>query len=900
MQSQSSRPLVSIVVPTLNESPNIDPLLTQLFDALRDQPFDAEVVVVDDGSEDGTRDRVREWESDHPVRLLERGREGGLSGAVLAGAQMARGEVVVVIDADLSHPPGKVPALIQPILDNQSDMVVGSRYVRGGSTPGWPLLRRLMSRTASWLAWPIVDVHDPMSGFFAIRRDRMLERGMQADGFKIGLELLAGGPRPLRVCEVPIQFKDRQHGESKLGSGVIISYLERLRALAGGSVSPHSALKFAMVGSLGLLLDLIFFMALIASGTGLIPAHLLSFLVATVFNYTFNARWSFADSASGEAGGTRGWRRYARFLIVALLALMLRGAVLGTLVEVHGWSASLAIVLAAFAAAGVNYLGSAFYVFPLKDVTVRPETRWRVAAVGVVGYMLLLRLFYMGLPDLMMEEAYYWNYAQRPALGYLDHPPMVAWLIWLGTAVFGDTETGVRVSAFVCWCITGLFGYLTAKDLTDKSTATRSLLLLAVLPFFFFTGLIMTPDAPLTASWAGALYFLQRALLKDRRGAWWGVGLCVGLGMLSKYTIALLGPATLLFMLMDRRLWYWLRQPGPYISAVLAAVVFSPVIVWNAQNQWASFAFQSVRRLEEKAQFGLLLLIGSMFLLVTPFGLIAAAKILTQRKCGPETPGKPVDTAKRRWRFAFAYLLAPLSVFFLFSLRHDPKLNWTGPLWLAVMPFIAGDLLPWPGEIVSATNAAGRRLWRPTIVVCMLGYGMFLHYLSLGFPGVPYPSRMQLVGWGDLAEQIEVIEEELEKKTGIEPVVVALDHYSIASHLSFYRNAVNLNADGPDANDELDELQKGEPHKDEGIRYTTGRQLFGGGSLMYEQWFTPLLTHDTPLIIIDDDTRDMESPAVTDYFQSLSPVKTIRVHARGRFVTEFYYRIGIGYHPPAE
>jgi dolichol-phosphate mannosyltransferase len=883
MQSKPGRTLVSIVVPTLNEAENIDALLTRLFAALSGEVFDAEVVVVDDGSQDGTRERVRGWEGDHPVRLLERGREGGLSGAVLAGAELARGEVVVVIDADLSHPPEKVSELVGPILRDEADMVVGSRYVRGGSTPGWPMLRRLMSRGASWLAWPIVDIRDPMSGFFAVRRAQMLGVGMKADGFKIGLELLTGGAESLRVSEVPIEFKDRERGESKLGAVVVVSYLERLRALAGGSVSPRSAMMFAVVGALGMVLDVLCFMGLVAGGMELIPAHLLSFLVATVFNYTFNARWSFADSADAGGGG---WRRYARFLVVALLALMLRGAVLGTLVEVRGWSATAAIFLAVIAAAVVNYLGSAFYVFPLKGVAVRPELRWRVAAVGVVGYLFLLRLFYLGLPDLMMEEAYYWNYAQRPALGYLDHPPMVAWLIWLGTAVFGDTETGVRIGAFVCWCVTGLFGYLMAKEMTDKSTALRSLLLLAVLPFYFFTGLMMTPDAPLTASWAGALYFLQRALLGEKRGAWWGVGLFVGLGMLSKYTIALLGPATLLFMVMDRRLWYWLRRPGPYISVVLAAAVFSPVIVWNAQHQWASFAFQSVRRLQERAEFGLPLLIGSMFLLVTPFGVIAAAKVLSLRRGGGAGGCGPVDAGRRRWLFALAYTLAPLSVFFVFSLRHDPKLNWTGPLWLAVMPFIAGDLLPMRGEVVSSVSAAGRRIWRPTVLVCMLGYGVFLHYISLGFPGVPYPARMQLVGWGDLAEQIEVMEEELEKQSGHEPVVVGLDHYSIASHLSFYRNAVELRGD--------------EPSLGEGIHFTTGRHLFGGGSLMYEKWFSQVLTLDTPVILIDDDPGNLKSKAVTRCFERLTPIKTLRVQVRGRFVAEFYYRIGYGYRPPVK
>lgn len=880
-QSKPDRPLVSVVVPTLNEADNIDPLLTRLFAALRGRTFDVEVVVVDDGSEDQTRDRVRAWEGDHPVRLLERVKDGGLSGAVLAGAEMARGAVVVVIDADLSHPPEKVPELVEPILCDEADMVVGSRYVRGGSTPGWPMIRRLMSRTASWLAWPIVDIRDPMSGFFAVRRADMLRIGMGADGFKIGLELLAGGTETMRVAEVPIEFRDRTHGESKLGAGVVMSYLKRLRALAGGSVSPRTAFLFAIVGTLGMVLDVLAFMAFVVAGMGMVPAHILSFGVATVFNYVFNARWSFADSPA------EGWSRYARFLVVALLALMLRGALLGTLMEVHGWPPLTSIIVAVIAAAGVNYLGSAFFVFPLKSMTARPETRWRVAAVGVVGYLFLLRLFYMGLPDLMMEEAYYWNYAKHPALGYLDHPPMVAWLIWLGTAIFGDTETGVRIGAFVCWCLTGMFGYLMARNLTDKSTALRSLMLLAVMPFFFFSGLMMTPDAPLTAAWAGALYFLQRALIGEKRGAWWGVGLCVGLGMLSKYTIALLGPATLVFVLMDRRLWHWLRMPGPYISAAVAAVVFSPVIIWNMQNDWASFAFQSVRRLEEKASFGLPLLIGSVFLLVTPFGAIAAAKVLSKRRGGGRAAGEYDPPVRRRMRFAIAYALAPLAVFFFFSLRHDPKLNWTGPLWLAVMPFIAGDLLPKPGEVFSSATEAGRRLWRPTIIACMLGYGLFLHYVSLGIPGIPYPKHLHMVGWGDLAQQVEAIEEDLEEHSGFEPLVVALDHYSIASHLAFYRNAIHEQGEA-----------SGQSEETEGIYYTTGRHLFGGGSLMYEHWFTAELHQGTPMILIDDDENDMHAEAVTDCFDSLSPVKTIRVHSRGRYVSEFYYRIGYGYRPP--
>tara|TARA_R110002111_G_scaffold68541_2_gene111230 strand:+ start:74 stop:697 length:624 start_codon:yes stop_codon:yes gene_type:complete len=206
-------------------------------------------------------------------------------------------------------------------------------------------------------------------------------------------------------------------------------------------------------------------------------------------------------------------------------------------------------------------------------------------------------------------------------------------------------------------------------------------------------------------------------------------------------------------------------------------------------------------------------------------------------------------------------------------------------MWLAVIPFIAKDLISRPNEIVSAASAAGRRLWQPTIVVCMVGYGLFLHYTSLGFPGITYPKDSHLVGWADLARQIEMVEDELEKRTGIEPVVVGMDHYGIASRLSFYRKSVHL--------------EQNQPREREGITHTTGRHLFGGGSLMYETWFPLEQMNGAPMIVIDDDARDLEAAYVTDRFQHISPLQKIDVLVHGRDVAVFYYRIGYGYLAPA-
>lgn len=183
-----------------------------------------------------------------------------------------------------------------------------------------------------------------------------------------------------------------------------------------------------------------------------------------------------------------------------------------------------AILLAITSAAIVNYLGSAFFIFPSVGPRVSHSIRWRVLALAVLGYVVLLRFVFLGTLNLMPEEAYYWNYAQHLDIGYLDHPPMVAWMIWLGTKLAGNTEFAVRVGASLSWLVAAFFCFQLTRNLYGKTAAFVAVMMFCTLPFFFATGLLMTPDAPLTAAWAGALYFLERALIGERREAWLGVG----------------------------------------------------------------------------------------------------------------------------------------------------------------------------------------------------------------------------------------------------------------------------------------------------------------------------------------------------------------------------------------
>ncbi len=223
---------ITIIVPTLNEEANIDLLLARIFQVRRSSHLEFDVLFVDSASRDCTCERVRAWQDREPVRLLSRNTNVGLAGAVIAGAGITDAIFVVVMDADLSHPPEAIPDLLRPLLAETHDMVIGSRYVAGGSMPDWPLSRKLSSHLATFPALFFCDVHDPLAGFFALQRRLLVELPGPVPGFKIGLAVLAEYGRDLRVMEIPIEFRDRDYGESKMDRRVAIEYLQQLISLA--------------------------------------------------------------------------------------------------------------------------------------------------------------------------------------------------------------------------------------------------------------------------------------------------------------------------------------------------------------------------------------------------------------------------------------------------------------------------------------------------------------------------------------------------------------------------------------------------------------------------------------------------------------------------------------------
>lgn len=297
-------------MPTLNEAANLPTLVPMIASALKEQSF--EVVVVDDGSTDGTAEICRQLSGRYPVRLLVRERpRDGLGGAVLEGIRQARGRFLVVMDADLQHPPAKIPELLAPLRRGEADFTLGSRYAPGGGiAEQWSITRRVNSTLATWLARPFAGkVSDPMSGFFALPRsvfDRA-ERLMPL-GYKIGLELLCKC-RVERVVEVPIHFAQRVAGQSKLTLSEQFRYLEHLSRLYDFCYPRLSPIvKFAIVTAVTWSVALLVFVAVARLSVGSWQASVVAYAAVILGTAVFH--WRYVRTQREFILGRHPWRDF--------------------------------------------------------------------------------------------------------------------------------------------------------------------------------------------------------------------------------------------------------------------------------------------------------------------------------------------------------------------------------------------------------------------------------------------------------------------------------------------------------------------------------------------------------------------------------------------------------------
>jgi Dolichyl-phosphate-mannose-protein mannosyltransferase len=219
-----------------------------------------------------------------------------------------------------------------------------------------------------------------------------------------------------------------------------------------------------------------------------------------------------------------------------------------------------------------------------------------LAVAALIAAMTALRVIYACAIDLRTDEAYYWTWSKESVLSFLDHPPMIAWFIRFGTAIFGDTNLGVRFAGIVAMLVTQVL----LADIVRRVTHDARAIVLAVLmpEAALYYGLLMakvSPDVALIPFAVAMMWALIR-LAESGDGRWWlAAGIFAGLSLLSKFTAVMFLPAVAAFMLVPNWRRRWLLSPYPWAAALIAVVLFSPVLIWNGQHDWASFRFQSVR-----------------------------------------------------------------------------------------------------------------------------------------------------------------------------------------------------------------------------------------------------------------------------------------------------------------
>ena len=393
------------------------------------------------------------------------------------------------------------------------------------------------------------------------------------------------------------------------------------------------------------------------------------------------------------------------------------------------------------------------------------RTVWAIAT-GATAFRLLL---FLGL-DLYADEAYYWMWSRRPAAGYFDHPPMVAWLIRLSTAVLPG-ELGVRILFLACGGLAVVFAALIARELSDDPRAPGiAAILAATSPILMLTGGLALPDAPVTAAYACATWLLARA----RGRGWLWAGVAVGLALLSKYTAALLAPALLLLVLLDRDLRDELRTPWPWMGGGVAVLIFLPNLLWNASHGWVAILFQVRHGLGSQATLRSALefvggLLGGAGVVALPLGIWELVR-------GRSSFSRRVAVAT----------FAPIAVTAMAAFRGPVEANWSALAYPALCGAGAAAL-------VRLRPARSQALLAFTVglgLIAAVGFGLEVRNPTLIPPDSEVMRRFR--GWPEFAKRARAAAERsctaIGNPPGCDPAnpFVFTTTYQEAAELAFY------------------------------------------------------------------------------------------------------------------
>jgi len=380
---QKMKEQISIIIPTYNESQNIINILKSIGSNLP-KNFLTQAIIVDDNSPDGTGKIVEDYLKNlkkiagYTIEIIHRKAKDGLGSAILNGIQHAKGDTIVVMDSDFSHPPQIIPKLIESVKKYKFDIAVASRYIKGGNIQGWSLKRKIMSKFATLIAKKGLGItaKDPMSGFFAFKKNILNGLNIDAIGYKILLEILVK-TKNVTITEIPYTFQDRELGSSKLNLKIILDYYKSVWKLyrygkplekqeKRSSVKFLSkAARFYTVGASGFVVNYLISL-LFAGGISdmwYLHATIIGISVSITTNFILNKAWTFSDR---DFRIKKTLTQYGKFAMFSSLGALVQLGMVYFLVDGIEISYPLALILAVMTAAFGNFVFNKKWTFKEK------------------------------------------------------------------------------------------------------------------------------------------------------------------------------------------------------------------------------------------------------------------------------------------------------------------------------------------------------------------------------------------------------------------------------------------------------------------------------------------------------------------------------------------------------
>jgi 4-amino-4-deoxy-L-arabinose transferase-like glycosyltransferase len=517
----------------------------------------------------------------------------------------------------------------------------------------------------------------------------------------------------------------------------------------------------------------------------------------------------------------------------------------------------------------------------------------------------IFRLIYINLLNLAPQEAYYWNYSRHLALSYLDHPPVLAYLIFLFTHLGSQSEFFVRIACVLIASGLTYLTYLIGKLLFDPKVGFFSALLLNSILIFSLGAIIATPDTPMIFFWVLSFYFFSKLILTQKKKWWYLWGISTGLGLLSKYTSVFIIFSVFLYLVFSKQNRRWLLSKEPYLALILAILMFSPVIIWNAQNNWVSFLFQSSRRATELGSFSawhFFGYLGAQIGVVSP--LIYFSLIYAVIKSGimgfkrktiatlpphpiplpkgerghntklPPHPNPPTDFAslsptgfaslnlprgEREYskvgeseKFLLCFFWSfPIILFFtLVATKYWVKMNWVSAGYFSASISLVALFFQF---LEKGKNWI--KTWGISALIVSLIFVLIAHILPL-MKVVPVSSSLDTVtGWKELAQRVEG-----EKSKMREGTIVVGYGYKVPSEIAFYTSLE-----------------------------TYSNNIVGQNGLQFDFWSNPKDFLGKDAIFVYDQRERYKNPEnLKNFFASFEEKEPLKIYRGGKVLTTFH------------